>query len=142
MNEIVKTPDGERMLIAHDATALELKHMAEMMATMAAMLQATTESMEQLRRQVRLLEKVTPAQATTINRAIRERATEICSIYMVRGDQGEKLAAAAIRKAVKLQFGAGSVKEVPRCDYEIALEQVRTWDDYKAMKAIREKARA
>ena len=47
-----------------------------------------------------------------------------------------------IRKAVKLQFGAGSVKEVPRCDYEIALEQVRTWDDYKAMKAIREKARA
>lgn len=142
MNEIVKTPDGERMLIAHDATALELKHMAEMMATMAAMLQATTESMEQLRRQVRLLEKVTPAQATTINRAIRERATEICTIYMVRGDQGEKLAAVAIRKAVKLQFGAGSVKEIPRCDYEIALEQVRTWDDYKAMKVIREKAKA
>ena len=124
------------------ANALELKHMAEMMANMAAMLKATTESMEQLRRQVRLLEKVTPAQATSINRAIRDRATEICTIYMVRGDQGEKLAAAAIRKAVKLQFGAGSVKEVPRCDYEIALEQVRTWDDYKAMKAIREKARA
>lgn len=142
MNEIVKTPDGERMLIAHEATALELKHMAEMMANMAAMLKATTESMEQLRRQVRLLEKVTPAQATSINRAIRDRATEICTIYMVRGDQGEKLAAAAIRKAVKLQFGAGSAKEVPRCDYEIALEQVRTWDDYKAMKAIREKARA
>ena len=118
------------------------KLMPVQMANMAAMLKATTESMEQLRRQVRLLEKVTPAQTTTINRAIRERATEICSIYMVRGDQGEKLAAAAIRKAVKLQFGAGSVKEVPRCDYEIALEQVRTWDDYKAMKAIREKARA
>ena len=141
MNEIMKTPDGERMLIAHEATALELKHMAEMMATMAAMLQATTESMEQLRRQVRLLEKVTPAQATTINRAIRERATEICAIYMVRGDKGEKLAAAAIRKAVKLQFGAGSVKEIPRCDYEIALEQVRTWDDYKAMKIIKGRAR-
>lgn len=140
MNEMIMR-DGKLMPV-QTANALELKHMAEMMATMAAMLQATTESMEQLRRQVRLLEKVTPAQATTINRAIRERATEICSIYMVRGDQGEKLAAAAIRKDVKLQFGAGSVKEVPRCDYEIALEQVRTWDDYKAMKAIREKARA
>lgn len=140
MNEMIMR-DGKLMPV-QTANALELKHMAEMMATMAAMLQATTESMEQLRRQVRLLEKVTPAQATSINRAIRERATEICSIYMVRGDQGEKLAAAAIRKAVKLQFGAGSVKEIPRCDYEIALEQVRTWDDYKAMKAIREKARA
>lgn len=140
MNEMIMR-DGKLMPVQM-ANALELKHMAEMMANMAAMLKATTESMEQLRRQVRLLEKVTPAQATTINRAIRERATEICSIYMVRGDQGEKLAAAAIRKAVKLQFGAGSVKEVPRCDYEIALEQVRTWDDYKAMKAIREKARA
>jgi len=140
MNEMIMR-DGKLMPVQM-ANALELKHMAEMMANMAAMLKATTESMEQLRRQVRLLEKVTPAQATNINRAIRDRATEICTIYMVRGDQGEKLAAAAIRKAVKLQFGAGSVKEVPRCDYEIALEQVRTWDDYKAMKAIREKARA
>ena len=140
MNEMIMR-DGKLMPVQM-ANALELKHMAEMMANMAAMLKATTESMEQLRRQVRLLEKVTPAQATSINRAIRDRATEICTIYMVLGDQGEKLAAAAIRKAVKLQFGAGSVKEVPRCDYEIALEQVRTWDDYKAMKAIREKARA
>ena len=140
MNEMIMR-DGKLMPVQM-ANALELKHMAEMMANMAAMLKATTESMEQLRRQVRLLEKVTPAQATSINRAIRDRATEICTIYMVRGDQGEKLAAAAIRKAVKLQFGAGSVKEVPRCDYEIALEQVRTWDDYKAMKTIREKARA
>ena len=140
MNEMIMR-DGKLMPVQM-ANALELKHMAEMMANMAAMLKATTESMEQLRRQVRLLEKVTPAQATSINRAIRDRATEICTIYMVLGDQSEKLAAAAIRKAVKLQFGAGSVKEVPRCDYEIALEQVRTWDDYKAMKAIREKARA
>ena len=141
MNEIVKTPDGE-MLIARDATALELKHMAEMMATMAAMLQATTESMEQLRRQVRLLEKVTPAQASAVNKAIRERATEICALYLIRDDRGEKLAAAAIRKAVKLQFGAGAVKEIPRCDYEIALEAVRKWDNYKTMKDIKGKVKA
>ena len=139
MNEMIMR-DGKLMPVQM-ANALELKHMAEMMANMAAMLKATTESMEQLRRQVRLLEKVTPAQATSNNRAIRDRATEICTIYMVRGDQGEKLAAAAIRKAVKLQFGAGSVKEISRCDYEIALEQVRTWDDYKAMKGIREKVK-
>lgn len=121
--------------------AQEMQQMREALQTMAGLLRATNETMMQLQRQVRLLEKVTPAQATVINRAIRERAAEICAIYMVRGDQAEKLAAAAIRKAVKLQFGAGSVKEVPRCDYETALVQIRTWDDYKTMKGIREKVR-
>lgn len=141
MNEIMDTRNGD-LLTAQQATAVEIKRMAEMMATMAAMLQATTESMEQLRRQVRLLEKVTPAQATEINRAIRGRATEICAIYMIRDDRAEKLAAAAIRKAVKLQFGAGAVKEIPRCDFEIALEQVQGWDDYKTMKEIKGRAKA
>lgn len=140
MNEIMDTRNGD-LLTAQQATAVEIKRMAEMMATMAAMLQATTESMEQLRRQVRLLEKVTPAQATEINRAIRGRATEICGIYMIRDDRAEKLAAAAIRKAVKLQFGAGAVKEIPRCDFEIALEQVQGWDDYKVMKDIGKKVK-
>lgn len=140
MNEIMDTRNGD-LLTAQQATAVEIKRMAEMMATMAAMLQATTESMEQLRRQVRLLEKVTPAQATEINKAIRGRATEICAIYMIRDDRAEKLAAAAIRKAVKLQFGAGAVKEIPRCDFEIALEQVQGWDDYKVMKDIGKKVK-
>ena len=140
MNEIMDTRNGD-LLTAQQATAVEIKRMAEMMATMAAMLQATTESMEQLRRQVRLLEKVTPAQATEINRAIRGRATEICAIYMIRDDRAERLAAAAIRKAVKLQFGAGAVKEIPRCDFEIALEQVQGWDDYKVMKDIGKKVK-
>lgn len=141
MNEIMDTRNGD-LLTAQQATAVEIKRMAEMMATMAALLQATTESMEQLRRQVRLLEKVTPAQATEINKAIRGRATEICAIYMIRDDRAEKLAAAAIRKAVKLQFGAGAVKEIPRCDFEIALEQVQGWDDYKTMKEIKGRAKA
>ena len=139
MNEIINT--GGALAAPQDAALVELKRMQEMMATMAAMLQATTESMEQLRRQVRLLEKVTPAQAAAINKAIRERATELCAIYLLRDDQAAKLTAAAIRKGVKLQFGAGSTKEIPRCDYEIAMEMVRAWDDYQAMKAIKGRAR-
>ena len=139
MNEMIMR-DGKLMPVQM-ANALELKHMAEMMATMAAMLQATTESMEQLRRQVRLLEKVTPAQASALNRAIRERATELCAIYMLRGEGGEKAVAAAIRKAVKLRFGAASAKDLPRCEYEVAMAQVQGWDDYKIMKGIREKVK-
>lgn len=135
MNEIVKFAPGE---IAEDAAVVEIRRMADMLQTMAAMLQATTESMEQLRRQVRLLEKVTPQQAGAINRAIRERATELCAIYMIRDEEACKPVRAAIRKELKAQFG-GTVKEIPRCDYEVALRQVQGWDDYRAMKGIREK---
>lgn len=140
MNEMMIREDGT-VMTAEEVTASQLQRMGDMLATMAAMLQATTESMEQLRRQVRLLEKVTPAQAAAINRAVRERAVEICSIYLVRSDQGPKLAAAAIRKAMRQQLGVGTTKEIPRCDYDIALDAARTWDDYPAMKKIREKVR-
>lgn len=138
MNEMMIREDGT-VMTAEEVTASQLQRMGDMLATMAAMLKATTESMEQLRRQVRLLEKVTPAQAAAINRAIRERAVEICSIYLVRDDRGPKLAAAAIRKAMRLQFGIRTANEIPRCDYQVAMDMVQSWDEYKIMMEIRKK---
>jgi hypothetical protein len=139
MNELTKIPDGDMMLAAQQAAAEELRVMREMLATMAGMLQATNQSMAELQRQVRLLEKVTPAQASALNRAIRERGVEICAIYMARG--GEQLAATAIRRAFRQQFGVKSAKELPRCDYENAMEVIQNWDDYQAMKKIRERVK-
>lgn len=136
MNEMMIRDDGTVMTVER-ATVAELQRMGDALATMAAMLQATTESMEQLRRQVRLLEKVTPVQAAAINREIRERAVEICAIYLVRDDRGIKQTAAAIRRAFRLQFGANAAKDVPRCDYEVAMEMVRGWDDYGKMMEIK-----
>ena len=123
------------------AVAEEMQQMREALQTMAGLLRTTNETMMQLQRQVRLLEKVTPAQARAINRAIRDRATELCAIYLLRGDGCEKSVAAAIRKAVKLRFGAATAKELPRCEYEVAMAQIQGWDDYGIMKGIREKVR-
>ena len=117
----------------------EMQQMREALQTMAGLLRATNESMMQLQRQVRLLEKVTPAQAGALNKAIRERATKLCAIYMVSGC--DKAVAAAIRRAVKMRFGANSAKELPRCEYDVALAQVQGWDDYMMMKGIREKVK-
>lgn len=122
-----------------EAVADEMRQMREALQTMAGMLKATNESMAQLQRQVRLLEKVTPAQASAVNRAIRERAVELCVIYMAV-DQ-EKAVAQAIRKAVKLRFGATAAKDLPRCEYEVALAQVQGWDDYSVMREIRKRGR-
>lgn len=105
------------------------------MRGMADMLRATNERMAALEREVRLLAKVTPAQANAIHEAIRSRAAEICAQYRAEGC--EKAAANAIRRAVRLTTGISSVRDLPRCEYSVAMDQVRMWDDYKAMKAIR-----
>ena len=139
---------GDMMTIRRDdalpipaAVAEEMKQMREALQAMAGLLRTTNETMAQLQRQVRLLEKVTPAQARAINQAIRDRATELCAIYLLRGDGCEKPVAAAIRKAVKLRFGANTAKDLPRCEYEVALAQVQGWDDYKTMKEIKGRAK-
>ena len=120
-----------------DIVARELTATRKAMQDMAMLLRSMGEEISDLRRQVRLLEKVTPSQASAINRAIRERAARLCQDYRAPG--GEKAVGAAIRKAIRVTFGASTVRELPRCDFEVALEQVRIWDDYKAMMAIRRK---
>lgn len=120
---------------AQESMHQQLQRMSEAMQAMAGMLRATHESMEALRQQVRVLEKVTPAQATAINAAIRERASALCDAYKIHGR--EKSVATMIRKDLRVKFGAVSVRELPRCDYASVCQQLQLWDDYKALKALR-----
>lgn len=114
-----------------------LAQMGDIMRGMANMLRATNERMASLEREVKLLTKVTPAQASAINEAIRQRAAELCENYRAQGC--EKAAANAIRRAVRLTTGTNSVRDLPRCEYSVAMEQVSMWDDRKVMKALRAK---
>lgn len=132
MNELTNAGAGGMV------PAESLQRMAEMLGAMADMLRATMQSVEDLRRQVRLLEKVTGAQAGALNREVRERAAELCGLYLCEGR--EQRAAAAIRKAVKLQFGAAAMKDLPRCEYPVAMDFIRGWDDYRAMRRIGEES--
>ena len=117
--------------------ALAYTQTAQAMASMATMMRATNERIAALEREIRLLTKVTPAQANAINTAVRERAAELCASYRATGC--EKQVANAIRRAVKLTTGVSNVRELPRCEYSVAMQQVEMWDDYKAMKAIKAK---
>ena len=114
-----------------------LAQMGDIMRGMANMLRATNERMASLEREVKLLTKVTPAQASAINEAIRQRAAELCENYRAQGC--EKAAANAIRRAVRLTTGTNSVRDLPRCEYSVAMEQVSMWDDRKVMKSLRAK---
>lgn len=139
MGELVTVKPSEALPIPAEVAA-EMQQMREALQTMAGLLRTTNETMAQLQRQVRLLEKVTPAQASALNKAIRERAAQLCDLYAARGC--DKPVAAAIRKAVKLRFGAATAKDLPRCEYEVAMTQVQGWDDYKTMKEIKGRAKA
>ena len=88
-----------------------------------------------LESEVHRLVKVTNAQATEINAAIRQRAAEVCKLHRAEGC--EKAVAAAIRKSLKATCGTGTVRDLPRCDYSTALRLVQLWDDYAVMQAIK-----
>ena len=104
------------------------------------MVRATNERMGMLEQQVRLLTKVTPAQASAISTAIRDRAKELCATYRATGC--EKATGNAIRRELRLTMGVQNVREVPRCEYSVALQTVKLWDDYNTMTAITAKGGA
>lgn len=135
MQELALMHEADQVPAAMDPVQVQLQQMSEAMQTMVMMMRATTETIEALRKQVRLLEKVTPRQAAAINTAIRDRAAQLCRTYRISGK--EKAVAAMIRKDMKLAFGAAAVRDLPRCDYENVRQQLQLWDDYKAMKRLR-----
>ena len=74
MTEIIRIPeDGGTELTAREFMELA-EHARRQLAAMADMLRLTNERMAALEQAVRTLEKVTPAQASALNRAMRQRA--------------------------------------------------------------------
>lgn len=116
-----------------------IDQIAQAMQSLANMVRTTNERMAALEQSVRLLTKVTPAQAGAINAAIRDRARELCAAYRAAGC--EKMAGNAIRRELRLTMGVQSVRDVPRCEYNVALQTVRLWDDYRIMKTMKGKTK-
>ena len=75
--KLMKVQAAEAIALSPEVKAA-LGQMGEIMRSMADMLRATNERMVSLEREVRLMTKVTPAQASAINEAIRQRAVELC----------------------------------------------------------------
>ncbi len=85
--------------IQHEELKQMLGSLGEMLQSMASMVQVTNERMTEIEKTLRTLEKVTPYQAKTINRLMRERAAEVCLEYRMPGQ--EKKVAGAIRRTVR-----------------------------------------
>lgn len=135
----IAVPEPAQAPARTDEVTQLFAQVAQTMQSMATMIRATNERMAALEQSVRLLNKVTPAQAGAINAAIRERAAELCVEYRAAGC--ETAVGNAIRKELKLTMGVQSVRDVARCEYAVAVETVRLWDDYRIMKAVKARGR-
>lgn len=137
--DMIMTPEGSQTMIQGDAVSM-MRQMMDGMAAMAEMMRVQGERMAALEAAVRTLEKVTPQQATRINRAIRERAAAVCEDYRMSGN--EKAVASEIRRTVCEMTGARAMREVARCDYDSIVALVIDWDDYDKIQRIRKKVMA
>lgn len=110
---------------------------ARQMTLLADMMRATNERMSAMEQAIRTLEKVTPQQVREINRAMMDRAREICEEYRMGGK--ERAVAGAIRTDVRLMTGAKTGKEIARCDYQTVIGAILDWDHYEKVQEIRKK---
>lgn len=132
-----------------------VRAMAEMLRVSNERMAAMEEEMRGLREAVRTLEKVTPAQAATINRLIQQRALDLCEEYRI-GDCGDprkesgkkgpgrpgisreaKALGAMIRADVRTLTGTRTVREIARCDWETAVDYITGWDDYEKIMKVK-----
>lgn len=122
----------------------QMVQMSGMMQAMAEMIRANNEqiaAMSKAMERLAMRQPVSRVQASALNRALRDRAAELCSAW------GCPAAAAAVVKCIRrdvraaLASGAGvsarSMSDVPACQYQVVLDMIQRWDDLM----IRRKAR-
>lgn len=132
----VKGSERESMVLVPES---RIDEMMQGMRAMAAMIQSTNERLAAMEQELKRLTKITPSQYRELNEAIHKRAMEVCRMHKAEGC--EKAAGNAIRKAMRATCGVNGARDLPRCDYPVALKQVQIWDDYRVMMEIKRAAR-
>lgn len=119
-----------------------LKNNTEAMEQIAASQDVIRNRMEALEKQVRLQTPVTDRQARYIADAAREKARELLDKKGVDDKKAVTKLAGAIKKAVMARYGIGSLREIPRCEYTVAMSQIETWNSALTVLEIVKEARA
>lgn len=100
--------------------------------------QQMAEEMRLMRRSIQQLTKVTPAQATQLNRLMRETAETLVQRYRLQDiPNAVTLLSNCIRRDVRFRAGIQSMRDLPRCEFDAYVNYISLWDNYKAAKSIR-----
>lgn len=98
--------------------------------------------MEALEKQIRLQTPITPKQAQYLNEAIRNKAREMLDKRDLSCDKWAitKLGN-AIRKDVLARYGISGLREIPRHEYQVAMNQIGMWGNALVFRDIVREAR-
>ena len=85
--------------------------------------------LEALERQIRLQTKVDSKQASYLNNAIRQRSRELLAKREIEDKKAVTKLANHIRKAVLARYGISSLRDVPKHEYTVAMQQIEIWNN-------------
>ncbi len=98
--------------------------------------------MEALEKQIRLQTPITAKQAQYLNDAIRNKARELLDKRELAGDKWAvtKLGN-AIRRDVLARYGVAGMREIPRHEYQVAMNQIGMWSNALVIRDVVKEAR-
>ena len=128
-----------------NAIGVMLKNNTEAIDRIAATQTVMNDRMEALERQIRLNTPIDSRQERYLSTAMKDRARELLDNRGLADDRtAVKKVAAAIRKSVLLRYGIGTMREIPKHEYNVAMSQISMWADLLAVrdvvKEVRERA--
>lgn len=88
---------------------------------------ALSAEMSQVSLMLREMVTLTASQEASLKRAAIGRAQELCARYGLPPKRYARIAA-LIRADVTRPSGVRAVRDIPRCEFDQALEQARTWE--------------
>lgn len=97
--------------------------------------------LEALEKQIRLQTPVSGKQVSYLNDAIRARARELLDKRDVDDSKATVKLGNAIRKAVLSRYGVSGLREVPKHEYNVALQQIGMWSDALTVRDVVKEAR-
>lgn len=130
--------------------------MRPVMQTIGKMLENNTAALEQLsaaqsvqndrlealEKQIRLQTPVSGKQVSYLNDAIRARARELLDKRDVDDGKATVKLGNHIRKAVLSRYGVSTLREVPKHEYNVALQQIGMWNDMLTVRDVVKEARS
>lgn len=119
-----------------------LKNNTEAMEQIATSQDVIRNRMEALEKQVRLQTPVTDRQARYLADAARRKARELLDKKQIDDQKAITKLAGLIKKSVLIRYGKGSLRELPQCEYSVAMSQIDTWNNALAVLDIVREARA
>lgn len=124
------------------AFAQMIQQSVEANERMAQMMRVQNDRLEALERQVRLQTPCTPQMVKHLNEAIRAAARAALDGREMNDERRCITAVSAIiRKDVYARYGVGSLAEIPRHEYHVALTQVSSWRNALAVRDVLRKDR-